>query len=724
MNNRYKFIWIATLFFLYAIPLQAQEAASSRTILGLYDSTDDFNRAVDRNFIHNYAEMVLNHLGMKVLLHDVNAGLPSDETMAEIDGILAWFHDSDLANAEVCLQWLYKQAGSGKKLVLFKEAGIFRDRQSKEPVSTATMEALYRQMGVDFGNDWTDNGLVIEVVDKVPAMVEFERDLEFETGSYEKIGSRNTTNEVLLALRRTDVPGSESAVVTLSPQGGMALSEYVLFINYLDDSARWRINPFLYFQRAFALEGRPRFDATTLFGRRISYVHIDGDGLRNLSELNSRKTSGAIINKKILQKFRLPTSVSFVAAELDPAYLGSAMLVDLSREILELPYVETGVHGFSHPLDWRQQLVSFELAGYSKKGFLSDAEGRPLQTLYPDAAQAVADHDRFVDAEVREATETVNRLAAPADKLVENYHWSGNCRPTAEAIRMTRKLELFNMNGGDSRFDRASPTYTRVAPLTRQIEGEIQVYSSNMNENIYTREWTGPFGGFSQVIETFQQTEYPTLIQAPPRRVSPINIYYHFYSGEKAAALEALELVYQYVLDQETIPLFPSEYMKIVKGFFSASAEPVAQRGWRFSNYGAARTVRFDNETRYPDLIMSQGVLGYRRWENALYVHLADAEEALLHWTDEAPLQPFLEQAGNIVQELELSEEAINFRTHGYFKGMFVFQNMKPEAVYEVTSYDDNHLVMEEKRFRANSAGRLEIRITVEGHIRVEVKQV
>ena len=96
------------------------------------------------------------------------------------------------------------------------------------------------------------------------------------------------------------------------------------------------------------------------------------------------------------------------------------------------------------------------------------------------------------------------------------------------------------MNGGDSRLDGEYPSYHYVAPLYRQHEGFYQIHSSNSNENTYTNLWSGPFGGYVNAIQTFANTD-------SPRRILPVNVYYHFYSGERQAALEALRIVYNWV---------------------------------------------------------------------------------------------------------------------------------------------------------------------------------
>ena len=69
---------------------------------------------------------------------------------------------------------------------------------------------------------------------------------------------------------------------------------------------------------------------------------------------------------------------------------------------------------------------------------------------------------------------------------------------------------------------------------------ELQVYAPVINENVYTNLWTGPYYGFRRVLETFALTE-------SPRRLKPIDVYYHFYSGAKVAGQQAWAEVYDFV---------------------------------------------------------------------------------------------------------------------------------------------------------------------------------
>ena len=70
-------------------------------------------------------------------------------------------------------------------------------------------------------------------------------------------------------------------------------------------------------------------------------------------------------------------------------------------------------------------------------------------------------------------------------------------------------------------------------------------------------------------LETFKQTEIPSLIDSTPRRILPMNIYYHFYSGEKKVALRALKEIYDYAISQKITPVFTTKYISVVEGFLS-----------------------------------------------------------------------------------------------------------------------------------------------------------
>ena len=143
------------------------------------------------------------------------------------------------------------------------------------------------------------------------------------------------------------------------------------------------------------------------------------------------------------------------------------------------------------------------------------------------------------------------------------------------------------------------------------------------------------------MIETYENTERP-------RRVAPVNVYYHYYSGERVASLAALHYVHEWVLRQPLARIFTSEYLAIVAGFRTARIARVPE-GWRISGHGALSTVRFDDTRAHLDLDRSSGVLGYLHHQGALYVHLAGPGPALIALRDRPPATAYLVQASHRV---------------------------------------------------------------------------
>jgi hypothetical protein len=96
--------------------------------------------------------------------------------------------------------------------------------------------------------------------------------------------------------------------------------------------------------------------------------------------------------------------------------------------------------------------------------------------------------------------------------------------------------------------------------MGRPIRDQYQVYAPIQNEMVFTNEWRGPYYGFREVISSFQLTELP-------RRLKPINIYFHFYSGSKIGSLKALRQVFDWALSQDVVSVYASEYIRKVADF-------------------------------------------------------------------------------------------------------------------------------------------------------------
>ena len=217
------------------------------------------------------------------------------------------------------------------------------------------------------------------------------------------------------------------------------------------------------------------------------------------------------------------------------------------------------------------------------------------------------------------------------------------------------------MNGGDSRFDKSFPSYSHLLPLYRKVGPYLQFYSSNANEIPYTANWTGPFSGYEQVIDTYRNTESPV-------RIKPINTYYHFYSGEKKSAVAALTKIYDWVVAQDVFPIFSSKYPTILKGFFDTKLIKEDQNTYRFSNSGSLKTFRIESDQINVDFEASENVIGQKLHQGMLYIHLGVKTEGKIVLTSKQPTLPYLVSSDYEFSRFIVSSKAINLKGHSDFR--------------------------------------------------------
>ncbi len=228
-------------------------------------------------------------------------------------------------------------------------------------------------------------------------------------------------------------------------------------------------------------------------------------------------------------------------------------------------------------------------------------------------------HEVFnLGEEVHGALDVASELAPP-EKPAHLYLWSGNTRPFEAAVRATREAGARNLNGGDSRFDSMFPSAGYVAPLSRTVGQERQIYAVNSNENTYTNGWTGPFDAFKLLSETLDNTEQP-------RRLKGFNLYYHVFSATKQEGLETIVSHLDRARATTLAPITASRYAAIAEGFFSAQITEAGRDRWRVGQRGDLQTVRFEEASeREVDYQASKGVIGHNRHGDALYVTLDSA---------------------------------------------------------------------------------------------------
>jgi hypothetical protein len=671
-----------------------------RVVLALYDSR--YEKELRFLPIHQIAEMPLNHLGLVVRYHDVNTPLPPIAAMTDVRGVITWFRSDSMADPLHFLEWADAAIDAGKRFVVVGDIAAAYDLK-RRPTPRDALQAFWARLGLRAGDRWTAITYDWAISQSDPRMFGFERKLEGALPAFGEMRKLDPQVRAYLVIRRGGDAATDTPLVAVGPHGGYVAAGYVHYSTTEDAGRRqWYLNPFEFFREALNTDELPKPDTTTLSGRRLFYSHIDGDGWRNLTELQKyrgRRTSSAeVILEEVLRKFPdLPVTVAPIAADLDPEWHGSAEHMAVARRIFALPHVEAGSHTYSHPLEWQAfatdeaqpalesstlrrlsdwifgsaPLAARSSRGATEHGVDSSRRGSPLPR-----PRSYEDQPFTLDREIGGAIAFLSRLLPPG-KRVEILQWSGNTTPAEGAIAATRAAGVRNLNGGDTRFDPEFPSYGWVAPLARQVANQRQVYASNSNENTYTHLWTERFFGFRYLTETLENT-------ASPRRVKPHNIYFHVYSGEKIPSLSAVLDNYRYAQKQELAPTTASHFAAIVDGFFTARLTELGPRSWRVAQRDGLQTIRVDGASASlgVDYARSNGIIGHRLHQGSLYVALDPAVAAPVITLDEKPAtSPYLVHSRWLLSYMSREGNGFAFRAHGFGPGQSVWK-VKPGTKY------------------------------------------
>jgi hypothetical protein len=641
---------------------EADGVDARRVILALWDSRAD-DEGIRFSRIHLLAEMPLNYLGLDVRFHDVNDPLPEPSEMEDVRGVLSWFVSNEHDDPEKFLRWSERVVDSGRRFVVINYVGFEEDPAGRS-VGIDRINRFTQKIGFTMKDEWVGLTYRWEQDQADPMMIGYEYPLPKVLPPFQLVVTSAPDARSYLTLEERDNPGSKAHLVITTPRGGYIAMNYS---NYYDPQTlrrRWIIDPFAFFRAAFATDELPKPDTTTLSGRRIYYSHIDGDGWRNVTNVDRYRDLGRdvlsaeVALKELLAPYPdLPCSVGPIAGDLDPDWYGGEEEMELAREIFRLPWIEAASHTYSHPFECeffehydrekeRPFLKEYPprrggsktsklLTWFGPKDEEKPAPDASVGGWYRPADQAGAKAEEEKDIgnydrprayavepydsrlEIQGSLDFINRLTPPG-KRAEVILWSGNTSPYEEILRLTREAGVKNLNGGDSRMDAEFPSYAFVAPVGRQVGSERQIYASNSNENTYTELWTDRFYGFQNLRATLDNTELPI-------RVKPFNVYYHIYSAEKDASLDAVVRMLDYARASEIAPIAASHYAAIAEGFYSTRFEPLGKDAWRIDDRGRLQTIRFDRAVfRGVDFARSEGVLGQRHYQGSLYVALDD----------------------------------------------------------------------------------------------------
>jgi hypothetical protein len=682
-------------------PTVDQEAAFEnerhRRVLALYDSSetveeedDDENvtlRPIDSevSLVHTLAELPLNHLGIAVDYHDVNSGqFPGPEEMKKYRGVITWFSDNKMKAPDLYLGWVQEQVLAGRRVIVMEYLGAYQDLAG-EPTDPALVATAFDAIGGKHLGNWTDDASIIAVKQKDDEVMGFEQSLPGRFDHYEQYQA-NVGTKVYMQLERTDMEGSASDVVWSGPGGGyvkigMSHTETRLGQRYV---VRWLLNPFRFFEDALGINNWPRADFTTLNGRRIFYMHIDGDGLDTITELDYKSRCGEIIRRDVLTKYDLPVTASVVIGLTAPPPYGLGTLIDtnVARAIFRLDNVEIGSHGYAHPMDWRAGAKS-ELS----------VPGLP-------------DYVLSGDSEVSETIKYINEHLAPPGKTCRIMLWTGWCNPTETQLQSAYDSGVRNLNGGDPRMDSHYPSYAHMVSPVHQVGSLLQYQTSAANEYILTDDWTPPYYRFQNVVQTFENT-------GSPKRVVPVNIYIHYYIARNFPAFEGLLNTLAWVLKQPLAPIFTSEYVDIARDFQWVRMAQTAANKWVVRKGESLRTLRFDRPDVHVNLSDSKGVSGYAQDKDlgVTYVHLSADTEVTVVLADRAPTKPFPWTATHPIEKFKVAGTDLSFETGGVGVRSFEIASLKAGTQYQVVAHVEGELFDKAKAV-VDKSGLLQFTVT------------
>lgn len=685
MNIKLIFLFILLPFTLNAAPVQ-------RRIIAFWDSEVD--QIVDDCIIHQTLEMPLNHLGLDVIYHDIQKPLPRLEEQDDIRGILISFKEAtNMADPEKFIYWLLHGMDLGKKVVLMNHLG-FTTNKKGEYTSGVIQNRIFERLGFTNMEEWIAYPYDYQVIESNSELFPFERPLPHPLPEFIRTKAYDPAVHSYLKVGISGKPESTSDLIVIGPKGAYVSHSYANSFDSLSfvsnpRSLGWYFNPFLFFEKAFDTSGLPIPDTTTLAGRRIYIATCHGDSFNSETTIEAYQGKETYVSEVILEEIikpnpDLPVAVAFVAADFDPAWAAKKKSQEILKNYLATPQVEPASHTYSHPFYWdffrtggpekEMDYLQYYPYGSWENSFLSWFRARAYQLFNPGEfskrlkwgyflPRAYANEKFNINKEISGSVNFLNQFAS-ANNKIELLIWSGDSRPWDTPLELCQKAGIKNFGGGYVRFDSEHPSNLFVYPLARKPGGYIQLYAASNAENSYTNAWKDHFYGYKFLPETLKNTE-------SPRRLKPLMLYYHSYSGEFLTSVNAILSNIAYIRTQSPIPIHVGRYCTIGKGFFTTILEPLGSNQWKISNRQGLQTIRFDRtHNQSVAVFQSKGVIGYKNHQNSLYVYLdAIEEEPIISLIDNEHLQiPYLIDSNWEIWDLKRSDNSFDFKALGWGK--------------------------------------------------------
>ena len=430
LTRRWRSALVCLLgFAALAAPIRAGDEAVgpvARHVLALFDGASGDWQFDVQDPVHEMLELPLNHLGMVVRRHDVRLGPPPAEALRDLRAVVTCF-----AFTEEPVEWLWpwlleRRRDPDLRFVHVGEYGPMRcaGREDDEK----RLRDWLGSFGLAHDSHYSEVPLVVTVEMRDEATCAYEADPR-EHAIHRGPQVMSGANRPWITTRSRREPGRVRAPVVTGPFGGVALHPYAFKDKADKGSRRWFIDPFAFFADALGLVGVPAPHPSVLNGRRMFFLHVDGDGFESLSTVRAGTMCGEIFYDEIVKQYPLPFSLSVIVGTLSdtmtPAEPNDAML--LASRILNHDNVEPASHSVRHPLYWTP-----------KKGVPPGRNSLPpVEGFEPSPKAEVQDSLAFID-----------KYLLRGGRRCRMMFWTGDCCPPAEAIAESYRLGALNLNGG------------------------------------------------------------------------------------------------------------------------------------------------------------------------------------------------------------------------------------------------------------------------------------
>ena len=564
-------------------------------------------------------QMALEWMGYEMEFHDVGKGRPSETLDAKYCAVIV---DSALelpfADESFYLRWLVAQRDHKLKL-LFLGGYPGERKELKAELASA--------LGI--------RGSLEDITGaKQPKFIALDKSMvDAELLPRPRVtglvaAQAPESAKVWLSELVADPRGTEKIcdVAYTASWGGAVLEPYLYFKTAPED-VHAIIDPFAYLATILPANAFPVPDATTRDGLRLFETHIDGDGFSTLSKKQRNVTCAEIVRDEFIKKYPFPFTVSVIQAEMqgllkDQAPDSQKRYEEIARSLFALENVHGSSHAFSHPFVW---MPDRDIEG-----------GRGYATPWLEFADPKTYPKFDLRKEIEGSVRYIQDNLMPSDKKLEVFLWSGNCRPSGEALKMVTNLGLEALNGGNTTINRRADGIAAISSKDTFMDGELQVYSPVQNEYTYTNGFTGPlYGGYRLVIDTFKRT-------GEPRRLKPVNVYFHFYSVQNGESQAALKDVFDWCASQPLHSITAKDFVQLAKDCRATQIVSAGPRRWIALNQGKCRTFRVPAKWGPPHLATCEGVTGYNTDLGQIYLHTDGRERVVMDFSTGPEKKPWL----------------------------------------------------------------------------------